>query len=138
MLVGAGGTPKPLTLIILTVPGGGPMVSLLWSSSLFGIHCLVSGLENVFYLVLSLFVFFFAQKEELEEHCSSLFTQFHINAQRKPSITTPGQVEEPEGEGYTLVIPLIEKKEYTGQHGYIKSKLHKSILRYKSVENYGL
>lgn len=82
--------------------------------------------------------FFFAQKEELEEHCSSLFTQFHINAQRKPSITTPGQVEEPEGEGNTLVIPLIEKKEYTGQHGYIKSKLHKSILIYKSVENSGL
>lgn len=82
------------------------------------------------------FSFFFCREGRVGR--ALLFTQFHRNAQMQPSKTTPGQVEEAEGEGYTLVIPLIEKKEYTDQHGYMKSKVHQSILRYKSVENYDL
>lgn len=113
LLVGVAGTPKPFRLRFLAVS---KLIFTFWDLSFLYTRNSAFDADSGGCLGWKMYPFSpklvlcFAQKEELEERRSSLVTQVHMNAQMKLSVTTPGQVEQPDGEGYTLAIPLIENK----------------------------
>lgn len=78
------------------------------------------------------FSFFFAETEELEEHCySHCSTLMHKCNHPKEEL---GRWRKRKAR-LTLLPPSIEKKEFTHHRGNTKEKLQKSTLRYKSVQN---